>query len=117
MDIPEWVGNHNFYKWRQQLKAELYTKRNGLSDLSGIPLLTCHMHEGIISRAVVPKSVRWHFLIYHEFNCYLLNQEEHIPNPPPRSWAINLSYERYGRDAVREWFYGLPWKVVPFQLP
>lgn len=107
------------YNWRFDLKKELLKKRNFRSDFSG-KLITeatgCHMHEGIVTRGMVPKSISWHLLIYSEVNCFLLLPEEHIPQPPSREWCLQKAYEYYGRDAVREWFYGLPWKACPFQL-
>lgn len=112
------MNNSNFPAWRKELKIALYKERTGLSDLSGLPLNTkCHMHEGIISRAVINKGIWWHYQIYHPYNCFLLLPEEHIPFPPSRVWAIETAYARYGRDNVREWFYALPWKVIHFHLP
>lgn len=116
--IPDWVNNDNFPEWRKQLKWKLYRERGGVSDYSGRSLRSgCHMHEGIVSRAVVPRGIRWHYQIYHAYNSFLLLPNEHIPNPPNKEWAIETAYRRYGRDVVREWFYSLPWKVIPFQLP
>ena len=111
------------YEWRQFLKKELLKKRKYRSDLSGKPLTQCHMHEGILTRANVPKSIWWHVLIYHEINCFLLLPEEHIPQPPSREWCIQKAYDRYGSEVVQEWFYNLPWKQIagkpqtPFLLP
>ena len=114
----KWVDNNTIYKWRRYLKAELLRQRHFRSDWSGKSLLAgCHMHEGIITRATVPKSVRWHFLIYHPYNSILLLPEEHSPQPPSREWCIEKAYERYGEVFVKEWFYGLPFKVIPFELP
>ena len=104
------------YEWRQFLKKSLLEERKYKSDLSGKYLKGCHMHEGIISRAVVPKSIKWQYLIFHPYNCFLLLPEEHIPNPPSREWSIEKSFEYYGEESVKNWFYGLPWKVIPFRI-
>lgn len=112
----------SLYEWRQFLKKELLRKRKYRSDFSGKPLRQRHMHEGILTRANVPKNISWHIKIYHEYNCFLLLPEEHIPQPPSREWCILRSYELYGKDAVIEWYYSLPWKKlagkpqVPFLL-
>lgn len=120
MIIPEdypWVSNQTIYEWRQLLKLELLNERQWRSDFSGKPLKgQCDMHEGIISRAVVPKSVEWHFRIFHPYNCFLLLPEEHRYSPPSRAWAISRAFERYGEETIREWFYSLPWKSVPFRI-
>ncbi len=116
-------NNFNFksdYEWRQYLKSELLKRRGYRSDMSGLPITRstgCEMHEGILTRANVPKGIRWHRQIYHEYNCFLLFTEEHIPCPPSRQFCIDRSYYLYGREAVRDWFYSLPFKALPFQLP
>ena len=102
--------------WRMELKDELLRRRGYRSDYSGLPLIDCDMHEGIITRAVVPKSTGWQRLIFHEYNCFLLLREEHIPQPPSREWCMLKSFERYGKVKVVEWFYSLPWKSVPFRI-
>ena len=114
---PSCYGIKDVTAWRKYLKEELLEKRNYKSDFSGKKLSSCHMHEGILTRANVPKSLKWHILIYHEYNCFLLLEEEHIPFPPSREWCIEKSYELYGRDKVRFWYYHLPFKVFPFHLP
>lgn len=115
----EWVDNSQIYAWRTLLKKHLLTERNLKSDLSGRRISNStgvHMHEGIISRAVVPKSVWWHYLIYHSYNSFLLLPEEHIPNPPSKQWAIEQAFARYGQENVCDWFYSLPWKAIPFRI-
>jgi hypothetical protein len=74
------------------------------------------MHEGILSRAVVPASVTWHWMIFHEYNCLLLLRQEHIPHPPSRDWCIHWAFDLYGEDRVVEWFYSLPFKSYPFRI-
>ncbi len=74
------------------------------------------MHEGIISRAVVPKSVTWHWMIFSKYNCFILLPEEHIPSPPNREWAVRKAVEYYGKNAILAWYYSLPWKTVPFRI-
>lgn len=101
------------------LKIHLLHEREWKSDLSGALINKdgdCEMHEGIITRGTLNSSVKWHYLIYHPYNCFLLLHHEHRPNPPSREWAIHKSFEYYGEDNVREWFYGLPWKVIPFKI-
>jgi len=112
------VSNENIYEWRTFLKLELLKKRKFRSDLSGKSLVgNCDMHEGILTRANVPKSIDWSWQIYHEFNCFLLLREEHIPLPPDREWCIQKAYQLYGKREVRDWYYELPFKIFPFSLP
>ena len=116
-NFPEYAS---LYEWRQFLKAELLKKRDYKSDFSG-KLITrhtgCEMHEGILTRANVPQGISWSRLIHHEYNCFLLLKDEHDPICPSRAWCIARSYGLYGEDTVREWYYSLPFKVFPFQLP
>jgi len=105
--------------WRFKLKTELLKKRKFRSDWSG-KLITdatgCHMHEGIVTRATVPRSINWHYMIFHEVNCFLLLPDEHIPQPPTPAWCLQKAYEYYGHDAVKDWYDSLPFKVKPFIL-
>lgn len=114
------LNDKTVYNWRFFLKKELLNKRGWKSDFSGKPISDntgCHMHEGIVTRGMVPRGIAWHLLIFNEINCFLLLPEEHIPSPPSREWAIQKAYEYYSREVVRDWFYGLPWKgKLPFQL-
>jgi hypothetical protein len=111
-----WVDNDHIFEWRQYLKQELLQQRRYLSDYSGKYLTTCEMHEGLITRANVPKNVWWQIFIYHPYNCFLLLPEEHRLHGHEREWAVKKSYERYGRNAVVLWFESLPFKVRPFKL-
>lgn len=117
----DFIKESTVYDYRFKLKMELLKKRGYKSDWSGKPISDvtgCHLHEGIIQRNLVPKSIWWHLLIFSEMNSVLLLPEEHIPlvSGLTREWCIQLMYDYYGRDAVREWFYGLPWRSIPFQL-
>ncbi len=115
------ITNATVSEWRKELKWELCHRRNFRSDWSNKSLLSggqlcVEMHEGILTRANVPKGIWWSFMIYCEINCFLLLPEEHRPSPPSRAWCIEKAYQRYGREAVKEWFYSLPFKAFPFQL-
>lgn len=118
--VDHGITNATMSDWRRYLKTELLKQRKYRSDYSG-KLITdesgVELHEGIVTRANVPKGVSWHYLIFHPVNCFLLLPEEHRPTAPSRDWAIQRAYRRYGRDYVRSWYYGLPWKVKPFELP
>lgn len=111
------VTNRDMYDWRKFLKLTLLRRREFKSDLSGALLRSCEMHEGILTRANVPKSIWWHFKLYHEYNCFLLLPEEHRPSPPSREQCIEIAYSRYGRETIRYWYYSLPFKARPFELP
>lgn len=117
--IPDWVNNGNIRVWREQLKRTLLIERDYRSDWSGVSFMYagCHLHEGIITRATVPASISWHYLIFHPYNSVLLLPDEHIPLPPSREWCIRHAYDLYGRDAVLTWYYALPFKAFPYQLP
>lgn len=112
------VTNNDIFEWRLFLKQVLVKQRKMRSDYSGSHLYACHMHEGIVTRGMVPKSIDWHYRLFVPWNCVLLLPEEHIPQPPSRDWCIQWAYEKYGIDTVRDWYYNtLQWKVVPSQLP
>lgn len=114
------VTNRWLKPWRAYLKLELLKQRGWKSDFSGrriTEITGCHLHEGILSRADLPANVIWAWRLHHPYNCFLLLPDEHIPNPPSRAWAISKAYALYGRDNVREWYYGLPFKKRPFELP
>ena len=99
-------------KWRAHLRDRLYIKRRGLSDLSGFPLTGgFDAHECLIPRAVVPRGIKWHYMIFHEINVLLLTPDEHIPQPPTRIESYWLAVMRYGMGAVNGWIDSLPWKV------
>ncbi len=115
------VCNQTMGEWRYKLKMYLLEKRGYKSDWSGKPLTDlsgAHLHEGIVTRATVNRSLWWHYLIFSEVNCFLLLPEEHIPliHGLNREWCIQKAYELYGREAVREWYESLPFKVKPFIL-
>lgn len=111
-----WVNNHSIFEWRNHLKLWLLKERNYKSDLSGKHLFTVEVHEGILTRANVPKNVWWQYFIFHPYNCFLLLPSEHRPQPPNREWCIQSAYARYGRDAVKSWYESLPFRARPFQL-
>ena len=110
------MDNSAIFEWRQHLKKQLLIERHYLSDWSGLRMIACDMHEGIITRGNVPKSLDWQWQIFHPYNSFLLMPEEHYPNPPSRAWCAVNAFERYGKDNVVEWFYSLPWKRVPFRV-
>jgi hypothetical protein len=113
----DWASNATTYEWRKFLKETLLIERKYKSDLSGRLLYnTCHMHEGILQRSVVPKNLWWQILIFHPYNSFLLLPEEHIPCPPSRAWCAVNAFERYGKEAVVDWFYSLPFKRFPFKI-
>lgn len=112
---PGYQSNDRTSEWRAFLKEVLLQKRKFASDLSGKSLerFGCHMHEGIIPRAVVPASIKWSWRIHCEYNIFLLTPDEHIPNPPSRSWCYGLACERYGKDVIDAWIESLPFKTPP----
>ena len=109
---PGYQTNDKISEWRLFLKNTLLIKRKYASDLSGKSLekFGCHMHEGIIPRAVVPSSIKWSWRIFHEFNVFLLTPDEHIPHPPSRAWCYQNACEKYGKEAVDAWLDSLPFK-------
>jgi len=111
-----WVSNDTIYEWRKHLKLQLLEQRRYMSDYSGKYLIHVDMHEGILTRANVPKGVWWHYYIFHPYNCFLLLPEEHRFCAPSRQWCIQKAYDRYGRDNVKEWYDSLPFKSRPFKL-
>jgi hypothetical protein len=110
------ITNQTIFQWRAYLKEKLLAQRHFRSDWSGEKLFAVEVHEGILTRANVPKGVWWHFMIFCEINSFLLLPEEHRPSPPSRAWCIQKAYQRYGQEAVKEWYESLPFKVRPFQL-
>lgn len=103
--------------WRRFLKEHLLADRDYVSDLTGRRFSFLReepqMHEGLITRAVVPSSVEWHPFIFHPINCFLLFESEHIPEPPSRALCYWLAVIRYGKEEVDAWVDSLPWKVPP----
>lgn len=92
----------------------LFDQRKGRSDLTQISLGSgFEMHEGIFTRAHVPRSVRWYHLLFGGPNCFLLTPEEHRPDPPDRVVCYWLSVARYGKQAVDFWVDSLPFKSTP----
>ena len=55
-------------------------------------------------------------MIFHEINCFLLLEDEHIPHPPSRTECYWMAIARYGKVAVDNWIESLPWKV-PLEKP
>lgn len=89
--------------WERGFKCESCETRQLLS-----------IHEGIVTRGDVqgwPKPRR--LLIFHEYNCFVLCMDCHKNwgEVFPREKAWELSCERYGEQAVREWYENLPWKI------
>lgn len=114
-----WASNYSTYEWRKFLKEKLLLERGSVSDFSGNrfdPHDEIEMHEGIISRAIVPKSLWWQIFTFHPYNSFLVTREEHEKYGHFREWALQRSYELYGRENVIAWFNNLPFKVRPFKL-
>lgn len=107
----------DIHSWRRFLKERLLAERDYVSDLTGrrfsLTREEPQMHEGCITRAVVPGSVSWNYMIFHPYNCFLLFESEHIPEPPSRSLCYWLSVIRYGKEDVDAWIESLPWKAPP----
>ncbi len=118
---PEkYINAKTVYNYRFELKMELLKKRGYRSDWSGLPITDasgCHMHEGIVPRSKVPKSLWWHMLIFAEPNCFLLLPDEHVPCLPhglTPEWCVQKAMEYYGHDVVKAWYDSLPFKSKPF---
>lgn len=108
------ISNKTIYQWRQFLKENLLKQRQYKSDLSGKALYKgCDVHEGIITRGMVNKSVKWHYFIFHPINCFLLLPDEHSPIPPTKDKCYELACHRYGKEYVLEWLDSLPFKCKP----
>jgi hypothetical protein len=114
LDPRQSFFGEDIIEWRKHLRVNLVHRRQWRSDLSGVHLdYTFQIHEGIIERAKLPKSVSWHYMIFHEYNCFLLTPEEHIPQPPSRTLCYWLAVVRYGKRPIDQWIDSLPWKVSP----
>ena len=115
--FSEYNHNNSITEWRRFLKLSLLKERKYRSDLTGRSVGdACEMHEGILPRVVVPKSIWWHFMIFHPYNCFLLRPEEHRPSPPNRELCYKLACERYGKPVVDAWIDSLPFKA-PIEIP
>lgn len=79
----------------------------------GKPFGVFDMHEGIVTREDVRgwKGKKKN-LIMVEQNCIPLHHDCNVNHPPSRQAVWDYQVEYYG-GAVRAWYYGLPWKVVP----
>ena len=109
-------GTFDIRSWRSMLRNQLATRRDYRSDISGArfkPADRVHLHEGMFTRAQIPRGIDWHYMIFHEYNCFLLHEKEHIPLPPNRIQCYWLSVCRHGQPVVDDWIDNLPWKVRP----
>lgn len=99
--------------WRTKLRTALFDSRLHASDLTGKSLYAAQMHEGIWTRAEAPSSIKWSWMLHSSINCFLLNESEHIPQPPIRTYCYWLSIGWYTKRVVDEWLNSLPFKVAP----
>lgn len=100
-------------QWRIDLRERLYYARGRRSDLTQKPLIGGFaLHEGIFERRWVPKN-HWQHILFSGINCFLIPDEEHIPDPPDRVTCFWLSVIRYGRPAVDKWVNSLQFKIRP----
>ena len=108
------ISDENEVKaWREMLRLWLVKDRNFLCDYCGKSLTTSFdMHESLVTRQAAQKA-KWKGLIYAEQNCTVLHRECHEKVQSDRDWAFERLSELYGADAIREWYYGLPWKGKP----
>ena len=78
-------------------------------------------HHGIVSRNDVrgfrhtvgnyPYQVVRRMLIDTELNLLPLHHECHLHKPPTREEAWNCLTNIFTEEAVKEWYYSLPWKL------
>lgn len=100
-------------EWRAHLRENLYKQRQGRSDLTQQSLrYGFEMHEGLFSRAYVPKA-HWQQFLFAGPNVFLLSNLEHQPQPPDRTTCFWLSVARYGLLHVQKWIESLPFKSDP----
>lgn len=86
----------------------------------GSPFGRIDLHHCILSKRDVmgmPDSEK--VKIHVPWNILRVNHEYHLNRPvPEHSEAAELMYKLYGRDVVRQWFYGIAWRnKPPFELP
>lgn len=102
--------------WRKRLRRDLYRVRSGWCDVCGhwLHKRGFEVHEGIVTRRDVQG---WRYperaWIFTEFNCVLLCPTCHRPTPPSRQAVWDLQCKRYGEEAMKKWYYSLPFKVFP----
>jgi len=101
--------------WRDMLRTYLIKERaNFTCEFCNRPLTAisgADMHEGIVTRANVPKGTGWQGLIFAECNVLILHPNCHAPIPPSKEWCWEWACKKYGETVVREWYYNLPWKA------
>lgn len=109
----DWAAG-DISRWRSFLRSRLYDLRKGRSDLTfrnaggGFDI-----HESLIPRRLIPRSISWHWMIFNSINCMILLPQEHIPFPPSRTESYWMACVRHGKEVVDAWIDGLPWKVPP----
>lgn len=100
-------------QWRIDLRKKLYEERGKRSDLTRKPLIGGFaMHEGIFERRWVSAN-QWQHILFSGINCFLIPDDEHIPDPPDRTTCYWLAVVRYGQENVDRWISSLKFKVRP----
>lgn len=97
---------------RKKLKSYLLAKRGWRCEVCGTRGGITDLHEGIVSREDVRGWKREDRLLIHcAINCFIVCRYCHREHRLSREDAWRLACERYGDEAVREWYEGLPWKA------
>lgn len=111
--IPSIENAGDIKGYRVFLRQSIFDSRLHASDISGRTLYAAQLHEGLISRAQLPSSIRWSWQLFSSINCFLLNESEHIPQPPLRTECYWISVSWYTKRVVDDWINSLPFKVAP----
>ena len=97
--------------WRMEEKARLWTERGSLCERCEIRLAT-DLDEGIIPRCDMRGfSLVQRQIAFASCNLFLLCAQCNREEAHQREWAIVTSAQRYGAEAVLEWYASLELKA------
>jgi hypothetical protein len=110
------VGESEIKSWRYFLKLYLMEQRGLACENCGSKsrwmLGGSQVHEGIVKRNEISKSVpRW-WDIFSEYNCFILCAHCNTSKGLPRERFYQKAVDRYGQAAVDEWLASLPFKFT-----
>ena len=102
--------------WREFLRTHLIAVRKIICESCGSNSSWLahglHVHEGIVKRNEISKSVpRW-WELFSEYNCFILCGECHLNKGLPRAEFYGKAVDRYGKSTVDGWLESLPFRFT-----
>lgn len=110
------VGESEVRSWRYFLKMYLVATRGPTCDNCGSKsrwmVGGSQVHEGIVKRNEISKSVERWWDIFSEYNCFILCADCNTAKGLPRSRFYHKAVGRYGKGTVDTWLKSLPFKFT-----